>query len=457
MRFLMGLNLQGVTVRRNKVLLLDDDPDFTQSMETLLCSRGFLVKSASSLPEGMAYVAKERPELVLLGHPLVAGEGLEPLGQLRIGSPETQVVVVSRCATVATAVEAIRMGAIDYLGKPLTPDQLDLVLEKLKQYRKLSREVNRLQGIFCEGEMLTRNPEMRQILATARQAARVSSTVLISGESGTGKGLLARLIHQWSSRADRPLVTVDCAALQESLLESDLFGHIRGAFTGALRDKVGKISLADQGTLFLDEVSEIPGQLQGKLLRFLQHRTFERLGDPQPRSVDVRIVAATNRDLDELVRGSRFRQDLHYRLRVIELSVPPLRERPEDIPLLVDEYQRRYALANMLAEKVIDEECMRMLCRYPWPGNVRELQNAMERAVVLSTGERITSNDFPHHITKGAVEELAFLSAGMSLAEVEKRHIERILATASSLEEAARTLGINVATLWRKRKLYRLG
>jgi NtrC-family two-component system response regulator AlgB len=296
---------------------------------------------------------------------------------------------------------------------------------------------------------------MRRILQGARQAAEAQATVLISGESGTGKGLLAGLIHEWSPRGQGPFVTVDCAALQENLLESDLFGHVRGAFTGAARDKVGKLQLAEGGTVFLDEVSEIPPAIQGKLLRFLQNREFERLGDPRPRTVDVRVIAATNKDLEELVRDGAFREDLYFRINVLELFLPPLRERPEDIPLLAEHYLQRSARLNDKRVVPITAEAMARLQAYPWPGNIRELVNTMERCVIMSGAGPLDVEGLPPGIANykppnGSTTCLA------SLAEMEKAHIREVILQTGSLEEAARILGIDPATLWRKRKRYQL-
>lgn len=440
----------------HKALLIDDDRNISQTLNIYLASKGLTVSMAADGAAGFSLFERERPDLVLLDLHLPDVGGLEVLQKIIASGIPSQVVVITAYATVETAVSAIRMGAVDYLPKPFVPGQLDLLLEKLGRLKVLKKEVARLKGIIDEGELLTRSPRMRQVLATARQAARVSALVLICGESGTGKGLLARLIHQWSQRADKSFITVDCAGLQENLLESDLFGHTKGAFTGAMRDKTGKITLADKGTLFLDEVSELPPIIQGKLLRFLQHREFERLGDPKTQSVDARVIAASNKDLEELVRDGAFRQDLYFRLRVIELFLPPLRERAEDIPLLVEEHLRRFSLANALPAREMDESCLHLLQQYPWPGNVRELHNAVERAAVLAGGERLTIEDFPPHIA----EYRQLTGDGgrrlISLAEMEKRHIQDVMLHTSSLEEAAGVLGINATTLWRKRKQYHL-
>ncbi len=438
-----------------QVLLVDDDRNITQTLQIYLEDKGFTVTTAGSAAEGISRFLQLKPELVLLDLRLPDQSGLEVLRRIVASGIPSQVIIITAYATVETAVSAVKMGAYDYLPKPFVPSQLDLLLDKITQVQSLKKEVARLRGIFQEGDMLTCSRRMHQLVTTARQAAESNAIVLITGESGTGKGLLARLLHNWSMRAAGPFVTVDCAALQENLLESDLFGHIKGAFTGALREKIGKLSLAEKGSIFLDEVSEIPPVIQGKLLRFLQQREFERLGDTKIFKVDARVIAATNRDLEELVRDGLFRQDLYFRLRVVEIFLPPLRERPEDIPLLVNHYLLRHAQLNNKAVKEVDEATISYMQAYPWPGNVRELVNAIERAVILSPHPQLRPCDLPPHIAnfKQTVTKEFPLS---SLAEIEKNHIQEVLLRTPSLEEAARVLGINATTLWRKRKQYLL-
>jgi len=438
-----------------KALIIDDDRNILTTLEVYLEDKDLEVCTASSGERGLALFQRERPDLVLLDMRLPDRDGLDVLKEIIAGGIKTQVLMITAYASIETAVSAVKMGAFDYLPKPFVPGQLDLVLERLKRFHNLETEVAKLKGIFSEGGILTRNRKMRRILQTARQAAESNAIILISGESGTGKGLLARLIHDWSSRAEGPFVTVDCAALQENLLESDLFGHIRGAFTGALRDKTGKLKLAEGGTVFLDEVSEIPPAIQGKLLRFLQHREFERLGDPEPQRVDVRVIAATNKDLEELVRNGAFREDLYFRINVLEIFLPALRQRPEDIALLTEYYLKLSARMNAKTVHHIAPDALQRLQDYPWPGNIRELINIIERGVIMAHENVLKISDLPPNIAN--FNASAGGSAHLeSLADVEKRHIQNVILHTDSLDEAAKVLGIDPATLWRKRKKYQI-
>jgi len=438
-----------------KTLIIDDDRNILTTLEVYLEDKGLEVCTASSGDKGLALFQQEKPDLVLLDMKLPDRDGLDVLKEIIASGIRTQVLMITAYASIETAVSAVKMGAFDYLPKPFVPGQLDLVLERLKRFDNLEAEVAKLKGIFSEGGILTRNRKMRRILQTARQAAESTAIILISGESGTGKGLLARLIHDWSPRAEGPFVTVDCAALQENLLESDLFGHIKGAFTGALRDKVGKLKLAEGGTVFLDEVSEIPPTIQGKLLRFLQHREFERLGDPEPQRVDVRVIAATNKDLEELVRNGAFREDLYFRINVLEIFLPALRQRPEDIALLTDYYLKLSSRMNAKTVHHITPEALQRLQDYPWPGNIRELINIIERGVIMAHETELKISDLPSNIAnfKPSSSDPAQLE---SLADVEKRHIQNVILHTDSLDEAAKVLEIDPATLWRKRKKYQI-
>jgi two-component system, NtrC family, response regulator AlgB len=442
-----------------RVLLIDDDRNILTTLEIHLEEMDLEVRTARTGAEGLDCFRQWRPEIVFLDLKLPDTDGLAVLKEMVDAEVQPYVVMITAYAAIDTAVKAIKLGAFEYLPKPFTPARITHLVEMIHRVDALESEVktlrDQLKGVIREGEFITRNPKVRKLLTIARQVADSNANVMIGGESGTGKGMLARLIHDWSPRRDGPFVTVDCTALQESLLESDLFGHVRGAFTGALRDKTGKLETADGGTVFLDEISELSPPVQSKLLHFLQHREFEKVGDPRMIRVDVRVITATNRDLDALVRDNLFRGDLFFRIKVVEVFMPPLRERPEDIPLIAEHYLKRFARENRRPVQQITEAALRLLQAYPWPGNIRELVNAIERGTILSRTEQLTPEDLPPHIVDYAPRKP---DAGpfKTIEAVEKAHIEDVLLHSESMEDAARILGIDPATLWRKRKKYHL-
>ena len=442
-----------------KVLLIDDDHNILTTLQIHLEDAGITVLSAENGKKGLELFEGKKPEIVFLDLKLPDIDGLQVLNKITGSGLKTYVIIITAYATIDTAVKAIKMGAFDYLPKPFTPEQITHHLEMIAKVNGLESEVetlkDQLKGIVRQGDFITRSRNIHKILKMARQVADADASILISGESGTGKGVLASLIHAWSPRHSGPFITVNCTALQENLLESDLFGHVKGAFTGAVRNKKGKLELTDTGTVFLDEVSEMSAAVQAKLLHFLQYKEFERLGDTQMIRVDVRVIAATNRDLEELVQENRFRKDLFFRLNVIELYLPPLRKRPEDIVLLAEHYLKKFTRANNKVIKGITEPAIEALQSYPWPGNVRELVNVIERGTILSHKDQLDLQDLPAHIANYTSEPRGILNI-QSLAEVEKNHIENVLLHTSSIEEAARVLGIDPATLWRKRKKYQL-
>ncbi len=442
-----------------KVLLIDDDRNILTTLQIHLEDAGMDVLPAETGKKGLALFHQQQPKIVFLDLKLPDIDGIKILEEIVRTQSTVYVVIITAFATIDTAVQAIKMGAFDYLPKPFTPAQITHILEMIAKVHGLESEVetlkDQLKGIVREGDFITQSRKVHKILKMARQVADSDASVLISGESGTGKGVLAGLIHAWSPRNSGPYITVDCTGLQENLLESDLFGHVKGAFTGALRDKKGKLELTDGGTVFLDEVSEMSAAVQAKLLHFLQHREFERLGDTHLIRVDVRVIAATNRDLEELVKEKLFRRDLFFRLNVIELFLPPLRERPEDIPLIADHYLAKFAMANNKAIRGITSQALETLQAYPWPGNIRELINVIERGTILSGKNRLHEEDLPSHIAN-YTSNVKRSNKMRSLAETEKSHIKEVLLHTDSIEEAARVLGIDPATLWRKRKKYHL-
>jgi NtrC-family two-component system response regulator AlgB len=353
----------------------------------------------------------------------------------------------------------MRRGAFDYLPKPFTPDGLRVVLDRSEQVRRLTARVDELEdqvrSVVPEADLETREPAQQQALDLAFRAAPSEAAVLIRGESGTGKGVLARAVHARSARAAGPFVTVHCPSLSGELLESELFGHARGAFTGAVADTVGKVAVAGGGTLFLDEVGDLPLALQPKLLRLLQEKRYERVGETRTQAADVRVVAATNRDLETEVAAGRFREDLLYRLNVIEVTLPPLRQRPADVLLLADHLLEFFARAAGKALTGFTDEARTALGHYPWPGNVRELRNAVERGAILAAGPLVGLADLPMRIGLPARTGVE-VGGRVTLEQLEAEHIRRILAVTPTVEEAAAVLGIDPSTLYRKRKRYGL-
>ena len=442
-----------------KVLIIDDDKNILTTLRIHFEDAGLEPVLANKGSEGLRLFREIRPEIVFLDLKLPDMDGLTVLEEILDTGLKVYVIIITAYATIDSAVQAIKMGAFDYLPKPFMPSQIDHILAKVGKISSLESEVESLRaqikGIEQEGEFLTQNRQVRAVLKIARQVADSQATVLLSGESGTGKGILARLIHAWSPRKDGPFVRVDASVLQENLLESDLFGHVKGAFTGAVRDKVGKLETASGGTIFLDEVADMSPGIQAKLLHFLQHREFTRLGSTKTIQVDARVLAATNRNLEALVQEQVFRQDLYYRLNVVDIFLPPLRERLEDIPLLAHYYLKKFAKLNQRSVLQVDERAVRLMQAYPWPGNIRELINVIERGVILSTRDTLLPEDLPSHIQTYSPEEDNSRIL-RPLAEMEKTHITEVLRHTPSLEEAAKVLGIDPATLWRKRKKYHL-
>ncbi len=440
------------------ILIVDDEAHIRTHLGTYVRSLGHDVEDAADGGAGLAALQRRRFDVVVSDVRMPRLDGMTLLAEVKRGSPETAVVLMTAYATIPQAVEAMRAGAADYLVKPFGLEQVDLVLERTLQVQVLKREHRRLQQASGEPVLTSASPAMQQALSTAERAAKSDAAVLLTGESGTGKTVLARQIHAWSARARAPFVTIACTTLAEHLLESELFGHVRGAFTGALKDKAGRVEAADGGTLFLDEVGELPLDLQAKLLRFVEERRFERVGGTTTATVDTRLIAATNRDLEREVAAGRFREDLYFRLNVVGIRLPPLRDRREDLDALIDHVLAVHTARDRRGALRLAPAARTLLHAYPWPGNIRELANALERASVLARGDAIVPEDLPDRLLAPAAPSAAPPGATpQSLEDVERRHIEQVLAESATLEEAAARLGVNVTTLWRKRKRYGLG
>ncbi len=440
-----------------RILAIDDDPGLLESFSLCLGEVGYRVATATSLQAGLKLAAVQPFQVCLLDRVIGYDCGVDALPRLREVAPDMRVIMVTAHSRVDDAVQAIAEGAADYLVKPCSPEQLRIAVARQMDTRRLLDRLARLeQEAPARDHPPSRSPKMAQLLDTARQVARTDANVLLLGESGTGKGVLAAAIHDWSPRAGAPFATVNTPSLSAELLESELFGHARGAFTGATASTQGRVSNADGGTLFLDEVGDFPLALQPKLLRFIQDREYERVGDPTTRRADVRLVSATNRDLEAMVRENAFRLDLLYRLNVITLTLPPLRDRREDVDALAEGFLRRYAKAYHRPASRLADAAMARLRAYAWPGNVRELQNVIERAVILSEGDVVGDEHLSLGAAAGEDPALPAVGAPVSLELLERRHIEAVLAGSHTLDAAARTLGIDSSTLYRKRKAYGL-
>jgi two-component system, NtrC family, response regulator AlgB len=437
-----------------RILIVDDEPSIRRTTRVAVESSGHSAFEAPNAARALKAAEDEGFDAVFLDLKLGADDGLEVLGKLmKLRSPPA-VILFTAYANIATAVETMRRGAFDFIPKPFTPDQIRSVLAKVAKAHALERRVQALESDLESGsppvDLESQEPAMARALQVAFRAAETPANILILGPSGTGKSVLAREIHKRSARREEAFVTVNCPSLSRELLESELFGHARGSFTGAFAETAGKVAAADGGTLFLDEIGELPLEIQPKLLRLLQEREYERVGEAVPRRADVRVVAASNRDLGAEAKAGRFREDLFYRLNVIALTLPGLRERPADLARLADGARRYFATRAGKAQIAFSPVVSEAFARYPWPGNLRELRNVIERAVILAPGDSIELADLPEEFSAASKPTLA-VGARITLEELEGEHVRRILAVSRNLDEAARTLGIDPATLYRKR------
>lgn len=439
-----------------RILIVDDELVVRDSLDKWFASEGYETGSAASAREALLAVQQQHWDLALVDIKMPGMDGIELQKRLRAADPNLTVIIMTGYASVETAVQALKQGAYDYITKPIDPDELvHLVANAIAHKRdreELLKLKENLEEIYPETQLIGTSPLMKRVLELIQMVAPTDTTVLISGESGTGKELVARAIHAAGPRRYMPMVVIHCGALTETLLESELFGHERGAFTGAQYRKKGKFEVADGGTVFLDEISDISLKTQTDLLRVLQEKEIVRVGSNQPVKVDFRCIAATNKNLEELVRAGTFRPDLFYRLNVFRIDLPPLRERREDIPLLADHFLRKFAAAMNRPVPRLSPKALDVLLAYDWPGNVRELENAIERAMVIGRGDEIEPDAFPFQTGAGKESK-----TGSTLADVEREHIARVLEeTGWNLSQAARILDIDRTTLYNKIKRYGL-
>ena len=445
-----------------QILVVDDEEIMCESLAAWLREDGYTVDTAASGKQALEASRKTDYAIYFVDLKMPGGmDGIETMMEIRRLRPDASVIIVTAYATVDTAITAMKEGAQEYIVKPCNPEEISLLVERIIKVKNLQRENailrQKLTRKYHYRDIITKNARMQEILQLAQEIASLRSTVLIRGESGTGKELVARAIHYSGDRTAKPFITVSCAALAETLLESELFGYEKGAFTGAQAQAKGKFELADGGTVFLDEIGDISPKLQADLLRVLQEKAFYRLGGSEEVRIDVRVIAATNKDLAEAVREGRFRDDLFYRLNVIEIRIPPLRDRREDIPLLANHLVER--LAHELGKPIneISECALKLLLDYDWPGNVRELENAIERAIVTCRGHVLKDDDFTFLSQALSARANWMVPPSMTLQELEKQAIAATLQrTRGNIKEAAAVLGIDRSTMYEKLKRYEI-
>jgi NtrC-family two-component system response regulator AlgB len=445
-------------------LVIDDDKTFRDATGILIEEEGHYAEGAENGKLGLTRMREEKFDAVLLDLNLGQENGLDVLTEIQKLRPELPVVMFTAQGNVKTAVEAMRRGAADFLEKPFQREQFLTVLARLQRFRQMGQRIERLEQEVTETRAQSvdpifdfTTPGMQEVMDILLRSATTPASILILGDSGTGKSVAARAVHQNSHLAEKPFVTVSCPSLSKELLESELFGHVKGSFTGAVRDHWGKVKAAEGGTLFLDEIGDLPMEIQPKLLRLLQEREYERLGENVTRQADVRVIAATNRDLKKRVAEGTFREDLYFRLNVIAVEMPPLRTRQGDLARFAEHYLKHFATQCGRSLEGFSDEAITALCAYVWPGNLRELRNAIERAVIMARGNKVTVADLPAELrqtTSSPAGTDAPPQAGgrISLEQLEELHIRRVLDSTKNLTEAADVLGIDQATLYRKRK-----
>ena len=441
----------------NRILVVDDEVSMCDFLSVVLSNEGYSVKTVQDGRQALEVLKKESYHCMILDLKMPKIDGLEVLRQAKAIAPELGVVVITAYASLQSAIEALRLGALDYVNKPFKVDEIKIVVEKAFDQIHLKQENRHLRSQLSEktdlGSIIGKSEEMRKLMEMIRRVAPTDSTILITGESGTGKELVAQALHLQSKRASGAFVSINCGALPENLLESELFGHVRGSFTGAIKNKDGLFKVADGGTLFLDEIGETSSTIQVKLLRALQEKEIMPVGATSPISVDARVLAATNADLETKIEQREFRTDLFYRLSVIPIHLASLRERRDDIPLLANHFLKLICEHNNIEQKTVEPEAMDRLIHYNWPGNVRELENAIERAVILEESLQITTDTLPGKITSGSgqTETLFHRPKPRTLEEIEKEYLIRVLKENNwKKKKTAEILGIDASTIYRK-------
>ena len=438
------------------ILVVDDEKNIRKTLSYCLETEGHTVVAVANSQDALKEGRRCSFDIAFIDLRLDGENGMDLIPPLLSESPWLKIVVITANATIESAVQAMRRGAADYIEKPFTSSQVKLLVRTLGHIRDLENEITVLKEDsrrFAPDALLqSKNPEMLRVLEMLRKAALSEAMILLRGESGTGKSVFARTIHHSSPRAKKPMMIVSCPAVPSELLESELFGHAKGAFTGAVKENPGRIAACEGGTLFLDEIGDMALTIQAKLLRFIQDKEYERLGETQSRKANVRIVTATNVNLEQRVAEGRFREDLFYRINVISVMVPPLRERREDIMAIAHDFSAFFGLANHKSITGFEKGAERALLNHSWPGNVRELRNAIERAVILGSGNLITADDLPEKVVPAT--NLPMVGDLLPLSTIEELHIRKVLKNTPSIQEAATILGIDQATLWRRRKTY---
>jgi len=442
-------------MQKVKILVVDDEAIVRESLGDWLKDADYQVFTAESGHEALKVIEQEKPVIMIADLVMPSMDGIELMKRAKARQPGIEVIIITAYASIPTAITAMKEGAYDYIEKPFCPERAELLVKKLAEHQELIEENlslrQRLEDRYHFENIITKSSKMQRLIELIKVVGKSNATVLITGESGTGKELVARATHSQSSRHNKPFIAVSCAALPESLLESELFGHEKGSFTGAYTQKKGKFEFAHGGTIFLDEVGEMSANIQVHLLRVLEEKEFTRVGGNEPIRVDLRVISATNKDLRKAIEKQEFREDLYYRLNVVNIELPPLRERKEDIPLLAEHFLNKFAADNRKEVTGFSPDAMEFLLGYDWPGNVRELENAIERAVILAKDSLITVADLPQE----NLSLVRLASTGKNLKEVEKNHVLNVLRkTGGNYSEAARILGISRMTLYNKAKEY---